>query len=288
MLFALLVQFAAGCGRNEPAPVAQDQSLRIVSLSPAISRTLIDFDLDDHIVGRTPFCEALDQQIPVVGDLLNLDYERLVRIRPSHVLVQPPAAGIDPQLIALAERHGWTVGQWRLNNVKDVKRLLSEIPEVLGDDALIEQAVELELRIEDSLRLEPDAWDGTVLLVASTDPVGVFGTETYLNDVLTSLGARNAVSLSHYPQLTLEDVIRIDPQAIVLVRPGASGDLDPMAALRALRSLPIEANRLGRVSILRHKDAFLPSSGTIGVADEMREILRSFKSAQQPNAGGER
>lgn len=271
----------SACGRDAGSGAGgargnEAKELRIVSLSPAISRTLVDLGVADRIVGRTPYCAVLDQGVPVVGDLLNLDYEQLVRLEPTHVLVQPPALGIDRQLLELAERHGWGIGQWRLDNVADVKRMLEELPEVLGDSGLIERAVELEFAIDDALQWGGDVWRGRVLLVAGTDPVGVFGTGTYLHDVLVALGANNAVSMANYPQLTLEDVTRINPGGIILVRPGAAAELDPKAALRGLGTLQVDAVEEGRVAILRHADAFMPSTGIIGVAAEMREILRAF------------
>ena len=286
LLILMLAVLACRCSESGDSPADDGRSVRIVSLSPAISRTLIDFSLADAIVGRTPFCELLDPQIPVVGDLLNLDYERLVRLRPTHVLVQPPAMGVDRRLVELAEQHDWTLAQWHIDTLEDVKTMVAELPEALDDDSLIERAVELELAIDDALRPSEVLWQGTTLLVASTDPVGVFGTGTYLHDVIAALGATNAVALANYPQLTLEDVTRLDPEAIILVRPGAPESLEPGAALRALASLDISAVRDGRIALLSHPDAFLPSTGIIGMADELRTILDQFRGLPRANPDG--
>lgn len=264
--------------REAPEPVPADQA-RIVSLSPAISRTLVDLGIDDRIVGRTPFCESLDRSVPVVGDLLNLDYEQLLRVRPTHVFVQPQASGMDTRLLDLAEEHHWVIGAWRLNDIADIQLMLAEVPEVLHDDKLIARAVELHIMADEALRPSADAWNGRVLLVAGVDPIGVFGTGTYLHDVLSSLGARNAVTLANYPQLTLEDVTRLNPDAIILIRPGAPEDLDPVAAMRSLARLQIRAVEQNKVAVLSHEDAFMPSTGIIGVAEQMRAILDGFAHA---------
>ena len=75
---ALASALLAACGREnasgQSGSNAKPDELRIVSLSPAISRTLIDFGLQDRIVGRTPHCASIDPSIPVVGDLINIDY----------------------------------------------------------------------------------------------------------------------------------------------------------------------------------------------------------------------
>jgi ABC-type hemin transport system substrate-binding protein len=113
-----MVWAAAGCGLEEPggtdtAAPGPVEPPRIVSLSPALSRTLVDLGLADHVVGRTAYCASLDPAIPIVGDLYELDYERLIRLEPTHVLLQPASAtGVDPQLRRLAEERGWTIGAW--------------------------------------------------------------------------------------------------------------------------------------------------------------------------------
>ncbi|MHC5005021.1 MAG: TroA family protein, partial [Planctomycetota bacterium] len=123
---ALVVTLAAlvACGREPAAPPPAGDGPRIVSLSPAISRALVDLGLGDRVVGRTPFCAALDPALPVVGDLQHVDFERLVRLAPTHVLVQPASTGVDPRLAGLADRHGWSLQHWTLNDVADVIELV--------------------------------------------------------------------------------------------------------------------------------------------------------------------
>jgi iron complex transport system substrate-binding protein len=272
----------AGAAAANPDPLP---GLRIVSLSPAISRTLVDLGLEDHIVGRTPFCDSLESAVPVVGDLIDLDLERLVRVRPSHVLVQPPAGGIDPALLRLAPERGWRLAAWQLDDIGDVKRLVRELPAALFETA--EERADIEARANGLIAaidrsLDSDAsehvagFTGRVLLAFGTDPVSAFGEGTYLHDVLIALGAANAVSARGYPQFTLEDVRRLDPDAIVLVRPGRSGGT-VLAALGPLGRLDIHAVRERRLAVLTHPDAFMPSSAVIGVVEELRSILRAME-----------
>ncbi len=285
MSLALTLAFTGGCERTKPAPPPHaDDALRIISLSPAISRTLVDLGVDDAIVGRTPFCESIDQAIPVVGDLHDLDYERLLRVRPTHLLVQPQASGMDSRLLELAEDNQWFIGAWRLNDMADVQTMLGELPETLGRNDLIARAVELHIMIDEALQPASEQWTGRVLLVAGLNPVGAFGTGTYLHDVLTSLGASNALTLANYPQLTLEDITRLNPQAIILVRPGADHDTDAFAAAGSLARLQIDAVADGRIGVLTHPDAFMPSTGIIGVAAEMRTLLETFNLSLQESA----
>jgi iron complex transport system substrate-binding protein len=277
----LLIGLLTACKPADPEGVAADVHPRIVSLSPAISRTLVDLGLGDRIVGRSRFCDFLDPSIPVVGDLLEANYERLISLHPTHVLLQTPAAGADRRLLALARVHGWEVHQWTaLDTIDDIRQLVRELPPTLFEPdgaraaELTSVANALLGRLAALLQPPtPSGWQGRTLLVYSLEPVGVFGRGTYLHEVLVAQGAVNATEVEAWAQLTLEDVAHLNPQAIVLVQPGAGPQVDPMEAAGALATLPIDAVRDGRVAVLHHPDALRPCSGIVGVCEEMRRVL---------------
>jgi ABC-type hemin transport system substrate-binding protein len=292
--FAVLAlsPLVAGC-RNEPGspatrPEAEAGSspvmLRLVSLSPAISRTLADFGLQGRLVGRTPHCESVDPAIPIVGDLFNLDYERLIEVKPTHILVQPPAGGIDEHLTALAKERGWSISEWRLNNRDEIETLVRDLPGVLFADGspdrehAVKRSAELLNDIAAALSPGPDPlFAGRTLIVNGVSPVLAFGSGTYLNDVLVALGATNAVSSKGWVQLSLEDVTRLNPQAIIIVhRSSAEETLNEVAG--PLGKLDVEATRNRAVGVLNHPDALLPCSGVVGVAREMRSLLKAFQA----------
>jgi ABC-type Fe3+-hydroxamate transport system substrate-binding protein len=106
--------------------------------------------------------------------------------------------------------------------------------------------------------------------------VWVFGQGTYLHDILAAMGGTNAVSAQGWAQLSLEDVVRLDPEAIIIVRDSAARDGDPLEAAGPLRKLETTARRRGRIAVLWHPDAKLPSSGVVGVAKEMRRVLETL------------
>ncbi|MCZ6834296.1 MAG: hypothetical protein O7G85_00845 [Planctomycetota bacterium] len=237
-------------------------------------------------MGRTPWCESIDQAIPVVGDLYNLDYEMLIRLNPTHILVQPPATGIDEALTTLAHEQGWVIGQWRLDDIDDIETLVQELPGVLsGDDrsmlgALSSKAASLTNEL--AMAVSPmgkKIFDGRTLLVVDFDPVMSFGPGSYLHDMLVSLGGHNALESGSYKSLSLEDVIRLNPEAIVFVKPYKSDPSetpDPLELLGPLRETNLEAVVTGRIAVLSHPDALLPSTGLIEVASSLRDILVSF------------
>jgi ABC-type hemin transport system substrate-binding protein len=245
-----------------------NQEPRIVSLSPALSRTLVALGLGERIVGRTPWCASLDARIPVVGDLHRIDYERLLRVRPTHVLVQTPAAGLDPELHRLARREGWTLGAWRrLDRLDDIRALVAGLPGLLFGDAPPE-AVKTHARAllaaldaaEASRPCEGDP--GPLLLATGADPLLAFGARTYLDDLLRAWGLRNAVAAEGWVPLALEAAVRRAPAWVVWVTD--RGDPAP-AALRA--AFP------DRVRVLDHPDALLPAATVAEIARALSRVL---------------
>jgi ABC-type hemin transport system substrate-binding protein len=277
------------CGDHDRAD-ARGGDLRIVSLSPAVSRALADLNLSQIVVGRTRFCTALDPSIPVVGDHFDLNVEAMVRAGPTHVFIQPPRGVVPDALNALGATHGWRIAAWKIDTLDDIRAMVRDIVDRLdpaGESAAFADARDRAGRLDAAMgalgRDEADQsrWQGRVLLVHSVaGAIGVYGSNTYLDEVLQLLGSVNAAErVSGWGQLTLEDVVRLDPQAVVVIRPGAPAAESANEASGPISSLDIEAVRSGRVAVLRSPDALLPSTSVIDTAGELRAILDSFQDA---------
>jgi iron complex transport system substrate-binding protein len=253
---------------------------RIVSLSPAITASVVALGIGDHVVGRTPWCDSVGSSVPIVGDLNDFDAERLVRLNPTHLLVQPPRTGLDPALAQLAKGRGWVLFAEPLDDVEDIRGVLRALPAVLGGgDPVLRARLEGKAADLDATilaALEGAGGDGPataspVLLLFSVDPPRAFGPGSYLGDLLERLGGRNALDVQGYPELSMEDVVRLDPRTIVLVRTvdPSEGD-DPLSALRAL---DVAAVRDDRLRVLVHPAALTPGPA---VAELSRALARTL------------
>lgn len=267
-----LLLAACSRGDREPAAAVPTDRItpRVVSLSPAITRTMIDLGAGDLVVGRTPYCRGLDSTVPAVGSLLEFDPEALLAVDPDLVLVQPGAAGIQPDLAALAASEGWTIRTWRLDGLDDLERLLRELPEALSS---AETAAEIGERSRARLKEFaavceplPDAASPVVVLFAMEPPMA-FGSGTFVGDLLDRIGVGNAVTARGYPELSAEDLVSLAPARVVLLR---DGGLD--AAEVRLRSMPLPTPDSGRV-VVEDPDALTPGSPWIDAARRLREAV---------------
>ncbi len=294
ILLYMAVMAIVGCRNDDPEVVnsaGTASQLRIVSFSPAITRALVDLDLEEKIVGRSTFCTSLPTDIPVVGDLLQINYERLLELQPTHILMQTSREGADTRLLELAEQKGWKIGQWsRINTLADIERMVRAIPDVLyeqesGEHHRMSDKIDtLWRRLDRILHAEAsDRWQGPVLLVHHIDPVAVFGRETYLSDLLIALGASNATEVTGWQNLSLEDVSHLNPPAVIIIaETSEDSSVDPWELAGPLGKLKIEAVQTRRFAVLSNPDAWLPSTGVISVAEELREILHQFNQSTIP------
>lgn len=293
LLGALLTALAwSGCNENAPPAAApSDRPLRIASLSPALSRLAVDAGLGEFIVGRSTYCNMLPADTPVIGNLYDVDFETLVRVRPTHLLVQPPAAGISTELEQVAQEQGIVILARRLNGVADVLSALEDARGLLPrlEPARREQVNtrlnELLAQVAGLLKpVEPPGWSGRILIALPGDPVLAFGENTYLGELARARGGENVVASDAWVQLTLEDVTRLNPDGVIIVR--AVKVEDPRDAAGPLADLDISAARAGRLAVLSHAEASLPSTSVIAVAAELDAILRSWSGTIRSATAG--
>lgn len=232
----LLAAVAAlfGCDGG-PAPPASRPAggARIVSLSPAMTRTVVDLGAGDAIVGRTPWCVGVDA--PVVGTLHDRDSARILDAAPTLIVVQDRAA--DAALVRLAEQCGATLEVRHVDSLESIRAMARSMAERLGEQGYPQAAANLaalEARARDAERAAGPtvAASGRTVLLFGADPPSAFGQGTFASDLWQALGGTNAITRQGYPELTLEDIVALDPDRIVLVRM-RPGEVPP-----ALAALP--------------------------------------------------
>ncbi|MEX0742621.1 MAG: helical backbone metal receptor [Phycisphaeraceae bacterium] len=248
-----------GCG-GESAPVnsADSSGPRIVSLSPAVTQMLRDLGRDDAIVGVGEFDPVSPDHARIVGDLRNIDYEGLLALRPTAVLLQPGHVGVPARLQRLADRVGFAVHSFDIETLDDA---LDALRNAIGDAAESPDAADaLADGVEDQLarlaELTADREPVRVLLLVGLGPYATAaGRGTFLDEMLHVAGALNALDERPllYPELDHEQLLAVDPDLIIHMTSSAGGPggrmPDPLAD--RFRSLEDEAALLPSTSLPR-------------------------------------
>lgn len=265
-IFAVFLLFATACsdaparsgGAPQPGnPVAAlddagrevrlpRPARRVVSLLPAGTETLVALGAADRLVGRTRYDDLSDvQHLPSVGGGLDPSLEALVALRPDLVIAFETAGG--SRIRARLEELGIPVFAIAPQDTADIFRNLQRLGHLVGRDAAADS---LARRVRAQLASARSAVrdSPTVFYVVGTDPPMTAGPDTFVGQLVGVAGGRHPFPeiQAHWPQISMEAVVRSDPDVILLpVGP------DSAAALERLRTTPgwreLRAVRQGRV-----------------------------------------
>lgn len=226
--------------------------MRIVSTSPSITESLFALGAGDRVVGVSMHCRFPEAvlALPKVGSFLQPDAERIAALRPDLVVVHEVSTGIDRRLAALripfiAVDRG---------TMASVFSSIQQIANAAGLPARGAALVaDLQLGLERVRRAQAGHPRVKVLVVigrrpgALADLIGVGG-GTYLNDLIEIAGGTNVLAIAgqpEYPHISLETVIRLDPDVII-----DTVDMGDTAAERRART-PINERLWQRHTMLR-------------------------------------
>lgn len=286
-LLALLALFSLGAC-DKPAPATPPGSPRVVALSPAIAVIVNDLGHAGLVVGRHAYDASLDPAIPVCGDQAAIDYETLLRVRPTLVLTQWGTRALPEALVRQGKARGYEIADYRLltlddiaGTVRDIDRRLrpANTPPTAACDVLTD-------RMNKAWSPRPIlAKAGRVLLLAAVSPPASTGPGSFNYQVLQRIGATPAITEGGaYIILDAEDIIRIAPDAIVLIDPrgrdAPPSRRDPRAALGPIAALDTPAARTNRFAVIDDPGALTPATTMIRFADDLADTLSKW--AERP------
>ena len=262
-------------GCRPPAPVEHTDELRIISLSPALTGILEDVGLGDSLVGRSSWCvlRTRDQsEVPAVGDLHDRNWEAIIRLQPSHVFIQADSTDQDASLLGLSQEHDWSLHAWPLRDVVDIKRVLDELPVAITSerpafDETRDRCSTLSGELDDVM-MPTTAGEGLrILIVNDQVPPLAWGQRTYLDEMLDTTGAQNVIRQEGWKQLSIEDVVRLEPDLILVV------SAESRVESPELTGLVNGAIPKARCHWLVHPRINYPGPHLAEAFDGMREIL---------------
>ncbi|MEM7754045.1 MAG: hypothetical protein AAF297_00235 [Planctomycetota bacterium] len=293
---------------NPPGGDDRAGAVRLAVLSPALAATLDELGLGDLVVAKHDYDLVLGDDVPAFGHNEAIDYERLLAVEPTHVLLEQRRQGVPGRLSELAEDRGWVVRTHALRTIDDVAAVSDDLALSFGAasfDARSEpgpsgvpgmpafgdpsERFGRELPSADLARamrpVEGAASIGPVLLLASVDPPAAVGPGSFHHDILVRMGATPAISEgSAWMELDAEDVLRLAPAAVVLIEPrgidaspGEVGAAATRARLGSLGELPVPAVVDGKLATIDDPLALLPSLSMVGFAEDLRVVVERWQ-----------
>lgn len=225
---------------------------RIISLAPSITEILFALQLEERIVGVSNFCQfpppaARKEKI---GDYAHPSLEKIVALKPDLVI------GLaEGELKNLVERLAELNIPVYISNPGNVADIIASIRRIgvltSANEKGIEIAVVMEQRVKQIQERVKSLPRPRALHVLNFDPLLCAGKGTFIHDLIRLAGGQNLAEKAggKYPRLSLEEVLAMDPEVILLA---SMKSADPLNEQRRWweRWRPIRAVRQGRIYVL--------------------------------------
>lgn len=232
VFFAAAVCAASACGPPEAVvpsgyEVTDDvgrrvsvdaPAVRVFSAVPSLTESVLALASEDVLVARTRFDRAPElSELPSLGGTLNPNVEALARLRPDLVIV---SADLGRRTVGdRMEALGVPVYRADVQTVADLRDHLLRLGVLLGRE---ERAAELVDSLNRGLAAVQRAVAGNpavdVYYSVWHDPPQTTGPGTFIDEVIELAGGRNVFADASvaWPQISLEELLRRDPEALVI------------------------------------------------------------------------
>ncbi|NQT20016.1 MAG: cobalamin-binding protein [Planctomycetes bacterium] len=274
---ALIVLAIIGCGRcpsdqeadpSNPYPTdatgvqlqLENVPQRMVSLSPAITESLYLLDVSDRLVGVTVYCnyppEAQEKER--VGTVLSPCIEKIVQLSPDLILATKEIG--KAKTVSKLRSLGLKVFVFgERTTFSDICREFVLLGRLVGKGSkaslIAERAIEDVSTICRAASTKPRR---KVFWQIGARPLVTVAKGTFVNEMISSAGGINIAQDSQvrYPRYSLEEVVRQDPDLIIIV---TMGEATEQAKLRWETFGSLKAVRGNRIYVIDAHDVCAPS-----------------------------
>ncbi len=219
---------------------------RIVSIGPSITEFLFALGAGPRVVGVDDFSDepAAAAQLEKVGGI-KVNFEKVVSLRPDLVLSVKFSDGTIERLTGA----GLQVLVVDPQTTGDVARTAILVGRAVGSDGET-MARDIQKRVDDvRARTSAAAKPRVYHEIDASDPTKIFtiGPGSYIQDLIEIAGGQNiaARAASAYPQLSAEEVLRGDPELIVLAAADYAAKPEQVAARSGWAAITaVKSNRV--------------------------------------------
>jgi iron complex transport system substrate-binding protein len=247
-----------------------------VSLAPSVTELAFNAGAGDQLVGVVEYSDfpAEAKKIVRVGDAFQVDFEKILALRPDLVLSWEP--GTPAATIERLRTFGLNVVAIRTSHLGDIGIAVRRIGELAGTSATAqEQARLFERTISALQQIYSQRTPVSMLLEIQHQPLYTISGQQIMSEIITGCGGRNIFAQLKQltPTVSVEAVIAANPQAIVSLDEELK---DPLGSWSQWSSL----------SAVHHDNVFklkadLLSRSTLRTAQGMKMLCESLDTARQ-------
>ena len=260
-------------GRKVQVP---EEVNRVVSLAPNLTEIVFALGDGNHLAGDTDFCDYPSEAVrkPHVGGPVNPNMEEIAALMPDVIL----ATSINRrETVSALDRIGLPVFVTDPHTVEDMIATVEHVGSALGvEKSATAVAEDLRGRLADLDRRLAGAAPRRVLFVVWTNPLISVGRGTFIADALRRAGGRSVVDTqAEWPRVSMEEMVRLQPEVLVFARAHAG---DTQHDIDALRTRPGWRN----LSAVQRGDVVVVSDAINRPAPRMVDAIERLARALHP------
>ena len=211
-----LKQVTDQTGRSIAVPV---NPKRVVALAPSITEIIYALNQQDRLVGVTQFSDYPKQalSLPKVGSYVYLDLEKIISLQPDLCIAIKD--GNPKKTVDRLTRLGVPVFAINPDNIETMMASFILIGSLLGADKKAENLVSQSREKIKSVQMavENAKYQPRVFMQIGISPIYSAGTRTFIHELILLAGGINvAAGARMYPQYSMEEVIQLAPDIIIV------------------------------------------------------------------------
>lgn len=220
--FLTALALLSACAPERSAPVPAGRITRVVSLSPSISRQIVDLGAKRLLVGVTSYDDIRGGGIDVVGTLVQPNFERIIMLKPDAVF-----HSVEDGLVQNIDRiSGAGVASYRFGrnrNFDDICNNYLELASLLGlgSEGLSKIAGYRDRlgRIRKTARAPERP---VVVFLVACRPLIAASAHSFIGRIIHDAGGRPAYAGGGraHPPVSIESIVEADPDVIIAMTGG--------------------------------------------------------------------
>jgi iron complex transport system substrate-binding protein len=249
---------------------------RVVSLAPNLTETIYALGLDAKLAGDTTYCDIppAAKEKPHVGSTQDPSLEAIVALHPDLVLATTSINRAETADALL--KIGVPVYTSDPHTIAGMLSSTAMIADLLdANEQGAKLVAELQKRLDTLHAALQDRPMAHVLFVVWEDPLISIGQNTFIADALRWAGAESIIVASqNWPQVSMEEVVRLQPDYIVLTSDHLAAETHEH--VNNLRDRPtwseLRAVKMGRV-VMASDEFTRPSPGLVDAIESLAHEL---------------
>lgn len=261
---------------------------RVVCLAPSLTEIVYDLGEGARVVGVTSYANRPEaaRSIPRVGSYVRLDVELIAALAPDLCLAIKDGNPLDAiNKIRSLGIPVFAVDPRSIDSVMQSIRLIGQALDVADKSAVLVAGMDRRITaLKD--RVAGVRHHPRVFYQIGVAPIVTVGRGSFVHELITTAGGRNVVTSSiPYPRLTMEEIVALAPEVVVLSTMG--GERDVREVRQQLGKWPsIPAVRDGRIHRVDSDVFDRPSPRLTTALEELAAILHPHLFERHTSGSG--